>query len=93
MSKQIVVHNIDEQDKYKNTILDNLNNSVNMLQQVLRNSDALNAFKIFKFEKMATEPLSGNPENLIEVIGSYIFDIYYGCGVFIQDISGTSLDC
>ena len=62
MSKQIVVHNIDEQDKYKNTILDNLNNSVNMLQQVLRNSDALNAFKIF-------------------------------CGVFIQDISGTSLYC
>ena len=71
MSKQIVVHNIDEQDKYKNTILDNLNNSVNMLQQVLRNSDALNAFKLFKFEKMATEPLSGNPENLIEVIGSF----------------------
>lgn len=42
---------------------------------------------------MATEPLSGNPENLIEVIGSYIFDIYYGCGVFIQDISGTSFYC
>lgn len=47
MSKQIVVHNIDELDKYKNTILDNLNNSVNMLQQVLRNNDVLNAFKIF----------------------------------------------
>lgn len=68
MSKQIVVHNIDELDKYKNTILDNLNNSVNMLQQVLRNNDALDAFKIFKFEKIATESLSGNPENLIEVI-------------------------
>ena len=68
MSKQIVVHNIDELDKYKNTILDNLNNSVNMLQQVLRNNDALDAFKIFKFEKIATEPLSSNPENLIEVI-------------------------
>lgn len=51
MSKQIVVHNIDEQDKYKNTILDNLNNSVNMLQQVLRNSDALNAFKFSSLRK------------------------------------------
>ena len=34
MSKQIVVHNIDEQDKYKNTILDNLNNSVNMYEPI-----------------------------------------------------------
>ena len=68
MSKQIVVHNTDELNNYKNAILDNLNNSVNMLQQVLSSNDALDAFKIFKFEKIATEPLSGNPENLIEVI-------------------------
>ena len=68
MSKQIVVHNTAELDKYKNTIWDNLNSSTNMLQQVLNNNDALDAFKIFKFEKIATEPLSGNPENLIEVI-------------------------
>ena len=34
----------------------------------LSNNDALDAFEIFKFEKIATEPLSGNPENLIEVI-------------------------
>ncbi len=68
MSKQIVVHNTDELNNYKNTILDNLNSSANMLQKVLSNNDALDAFKIFKFEKMAAEPLSGNPENLIEVI-------------------------
>ena len=30
-----------------------------MLQQVLNNNDALDAFKIFKFEKMALESLSG----------------------------------
>ena len=68
MSKQIVVHNADELNKYKKIILNNLNGSINMLQQVLSNNDALDAFKKFKFEKMATEPLSGNPENLIEVI-------------------------
>lgn len=68
MSKQIVVHNTDELNNYKNTILNNLNNSVNMLRQVLNNNDALDVFKIFKFEKMTSEPLSGNPENLIEVI-------------------------
>lgn len=45
MSKQIIVHNTDELDKYKNTILDNLNNSVNMLQQVLCNNGALDAIK------------------------------------------------
>ena len=46
MSKQIVVHNTDELNNYKNAILDNLNNSANMLQQVLSNNDALDAFKI-----------------------------------------------
>lgn len=39
-----------------------------MLQQVLNNNDALDAFKIFKFEKMALESLSGKLENFIEVI-------------------------
>lgn len=32
MSNQIVVHIINELDKYKNTILDNINNSDNMFQ-------------------------------------------------------------
>ena len=68
MSKQIVVHNKNELDKYKSNILTNLNSSVKMLQQVVNNNDVLDAFKIFKFDKMATEPLTGNPENLIEVI-------------------------
>lgn len=39
-----------------------------MLQQVLNNNDALDAFKIFKFEKMALEPLPSKPEIFIEVI-------------------------
>lgn len=68
MSKQIVVHIINELDKHKNTILDNLNNSVNMFQWVLNNNDVLDTFIIFKFEKMVLEPLSGKPKNLIEVI-------------------------
>ena len=46
MPKQIVVHNTDELDKYKITILDNLNSSVNMLQQVLNDNDALIEFEI-----------------------------------------------
>lgn len=66
MSKQIVVRNIDELDKYKNTILNNLNNSANMLQQVLNNNDALDAFKVFKFEKMSLEPLPSKPEILLK---------------------------
>lgn len=45
MSKQIVVHNTSELEKYKNTIWDNLNSSTNMLQQVLNNNDALDAPK------------------------------------------------
>ena len=68
MTKQIVVHNTDELDNCKKTILNNLNRSVNMLHQVLNKNDALDAFKRFKFEKIAVEPLSGRAENLVEVI-------------------------
>lgn len=68
MANRIVVHNIEELDQYKHTILANLNSSVNMLQQVIKKNDVLEVFKAFKFDKIATEPLSGNPENLIEVI-------------------------
>lgn len=92
MSKQIVVHNIDELDKYKNTILNNLNNSANMLKQVLSNNTALDAFKIFKFEKMAAEPLSGNPENLIEVINqAHTYLISIMAVDFVQVTSFTSI--
>lgn len=35
---------------------------------MLNNNDALDTFMIFKFGKMVLEPLSGKPENLIEVI-------------------------
>lgn len=66
MSNQIVVHIINELDKYKNTILDNLNNSVNTFQWVLNNNDALDTFMIFKFGKMVLEPLSGNRKILLK---------------------------
>lgn len=38
------------------------------IQQILVCQDALEVFKEFKFEKVAIEPLTGRPENLIEVI-------------------------
>lgn len=68
MAKQIVIHNIDELDKYKNTILDNLNSSIDALRHMVNNNDALEMFKAFKFDKMGIEPLSGKPENFIEAV-------------------------
>lgn len=68
-----------------------INNSANMLQQVLNNNDALDAFKIFKFEKMALESLSGKLENFIEVINQphiYLISII-AVEYFVQSISCT----
>ena len=68
MAQSIIVHNPDELKTYKDKIKSNLNKSVEQLQEELKNNNPLQVFQILKFEKCVTEPLSGNAENLIEVI-------------------------
>lgn len=68
MTEQIIIHNVSELQIYKQKIIDNLNSSVRAIMQIIAENEALDVFKMFKFEKMAIEPLSGKPENLIEVI-------------------------
>ncbi len=67
MTEQIVIHNITELDAYKKTIMDNLSRSIENVQNII-GSGTLDIFKAFKFDKIASEPLTGKPENLIEVI-------------------------
>lgn len=87
MTEKIVVRNMIELDKYRKTIIDNLSYSIENIREII-NNDALDIFKVFKFDKIAAEPLTGNKENLIEVINQthtylisimaveYLYEIY-----------------
>lgn len=68
MTEQLIIHNADELNSYKKNIINNLNENIMAIKQIICDNDALDVFKEFKFEKMAVEPLTGKPENLIEVI-------------------------
>lgn len=68
MTEQIIIHDKNELKKYRTDILHNLDASIMLLKQILESKDTLNIFKTLKFEKSAVEPLTGKPENLIEVV-------------------------
>ncbi len=68
MTEQIIIHDKNELKKYRTDILHNLEDSVTLLKQILESKDTLSVFKILKFDKSAVEPLTGNHENLIEVL-------------------------
>ena len=68
MTEHIIVHDKEELGVYKRDVIRNLQRNIEAIQQILVCRDALEAFKEFKFEKVAVEPLTGRPENLIEVI-------------------------
>lgn len=68
MTQSIIVQSIDELSIYKYRIKNNLDKSMEQLREVLASDNSLKVFQILKFEKCAIEPLSGNAENLIEVI-------------------------
>lgn len=68
MTKQITVSSLEQLKEYEIVILENLQKGKEVLAQKLLEKNALEAFQMFKFDKCVTEPLSGEPENLIEVI-------------------------
>lgn len=88
MTQSIVVYSIKELMDYKKIILDNMRKNVQEIQQVIKEKDVLLIFKKMKFDKIVVEPLSGDSENLIEVINQsqtylvslmaveYLFKIY-----------------
>ena len=68
MAEQLTVQTVEELESYKNTIRENLKNTIEQIKHSMHGNDVLEAFKLLKFEKIAMEPLTGKPENLIEVI-------------------------
>lgn len=68
MTNTVTISSAEELSRYKTTILSNLRKSVQDIKAMIDSEDAQEIFKHFKFDKIATEPLSGKPENLVEVI-------------------------
>jgi len=68
MTERVLINSIEELESYKKTIVNNLKESVEAIRTVINSRDALETFQSFKFDKIAVEPLTGKPENLIEVI-------------------------
>lgn len=68
MTNQVVISDFDQLEKYKRTIRDNINATIVEVSEIISSESAMDAIACFKYEKMAKEPLSGEPENLIEVV-------------------------
>lgn len=68
IGKQLHRSSIEELKAYKETIVNNLKESVEAVKTVINSCNALEMFRAFKFDKIAVEPLSGKAENLIEVV-------------------------
>lgn len=66
--KSIVIKNVEELKRYRATIVENLSTGVEMIKELLDTNDPLSFFKTIKFEKSITDPLTGEPENFIEVV-------------------------
>lgn len=68
MDKQVEFLNQDELTKYKDRIKNNLQQAKMQLQQLIETCSEFELFEKFKFDKTVPDSLTGNPENLIEVI-------------------------
>ena len=71
MGKEIRVSNKLELEKYEQIILANLKKSFESIKCFLDDNDCTTAFECFKYEKTVVDPLTGNPENLIEMLNQY----------------------
>ena len=68
MEKQVVFLDRDELAQYKERITKNLQQAKIQLQKLLETCSEFELFEKFKFDKTVPDSLTGDPENLIEVI-------------------------
>lgn len=89
--KTIIIHEIGEIKEYKTRIHNNLHRCVSILKDLLESEDAIFVFEKMKYEKTVVDPLTGEPENLIEVINqcqTYLVSLM-GAEYLISNFSNT----
>ena len=67
-NKSIVMSNREDLNSYREKIFNNLNIGMDYLKELLDSNDAFEFFKCIKYDKTVIDPLTGEAENLIEVI-------------------------
>lgn len=68
MEKSVLIRNKEDLKHYREQIKMNLNLGFKNLVCLIETGDVLSVFQKMKFEKTAIEPLTGKPENLLEVV-------------------------
>lgn len=68
MASQVIISDTEQLMKYKQSIKNNLEATIAEVHKMVTSKSAMDAIASFKYDKMAKEPLSGEPENLIEVV-------------------------
>ena len=71
MGKQILISDKSNLIRYRQTIHNNLQKSLESIKSVLNSDDSTYVFECFKYDKIAVDPLTSNPENLIEMVNQY----------------------
>ncbi len=78
--KTIILNSLQEAKEIKKSVITNLNVCVKMLQKEME-SDAFDFFKSIKYEKTVIDPITGEPENLIEVVNQ--------CQTYVVSLMGA----
>ena len=68
VASQVFISDKEQLLKYRQAIKNNLQATIEEVHKVIADGSAMEAIASFKYDKMAKEPLSGEPENLIEVV-------------------------
>lgn len=68
VASQVFISNKEQLHKYRQTIKNNLQATIEEVHKVITVGSAMDAIASFKYDKVAKEPISGEPENLIEVV-------------------------
>lgn len=80
MEKSVLIRNKEDLKHYREQIKMNLNLGFKNLVRLIETDDVLNVFQKMKFEKIVIEPLTGEPENLLEVVNQ--------CHTYLVSIMG-----
>lgn len=71
MGKEIIFANRFELEEYRKTILSNLTNSLQNLKTVFESDNSVEVFDACKYDKIVFDPLTGQRENLIEMLNQH----------------------
>ena len=68
MAQPVILHSLSQIEAYRQRIEANLSETMNALRESLKSEAPFAFFQKLKYDKLAKEPISGTPENLLEAV-------------------------